>query len=52
MLTWNELKKIVDQKLEEKQLDGDIKITYIGIDGRDTLDNTDVYIIEGTLQVL
>lgn len=51
MLKWNELKNLIDEKLEQNGKDGNIDISYIDIGLHETVDTIDIYIEEGTLQV-
>ena len=51
MLTWNELKQLVDKALEENGKDGEIRISFINLGLHDTIGNTEVLIEEDTLQV-
>jgi hypothetical protein len=52
MLTWNELKQLVEEKLEESGKDGDIRVSSIDIGLRESISNIVVLIEEDTLQVL
>jgi len=51
MLTWNELKELVDRALEENGMDGEIQIEWVNLHVQSLIDNTEVFIEKNMLQI-